>query len=94
MSSRSPDPEAVRRVRPKLFWRLLFLLVCLLAAFLYAGFMSLGGYLLMLGLDQQHPGAQRLLALGGGALILLLGLWLLKVAMPRRLVPTVVEREH
>ncbi|MEE1888918.1 hypothetical protein [Pseudomonas carassii] len=94
MSSRSPDPEAVRRVRPKLFWRLLFLLVCLLAAFLYAGFMSLGGYLLMLGLDQEHPEPQRFLALGGGASILLLGLWLLKVAMPRRLVPTVVEREH
>ncbi|MBI6895761.1 hypothetical protein JET64_02965 [Pseudomonas putida] len=94
MSSRSPAPEAVRRVRPKLFWRLLFLLVCLLAAFLYAGFMSLGGYLLMLGLDQQHPEPQRMLALGGGASILLLGLWLLKVAMPRRLVPTVVEREH
>jgi hypothetical protein len=94
MSSRSPDPEAVRRVRPKLFWRLLFLLVCLLAAFLYAGFMSLGGYLLMLGFDQEHPEPQRFLALGGGASILLLGLWLLKVAMPRRLVPTVVEREH
>ncbi|MCE0914668.1 MULTISPECIES: hypothetical protein [unclassified Pseudomonas] len=94
MSSRSPDPEAIRRVRPKLFWRLLFLLVCLLAAFLYAGFMSLGGYLLMLGLDQEHPEPQRVLALGGGASILLLGLWLLKVAMPRRLVPTVVEREH
>ncbi|MCF1486886.1 hypothetical protein LZ838_05880 [Pseudomonas sp. AA27] len=94
MSSRSPDPDAVRRIRPKLFWRLLFLLVCLLAAFLYAGFMSLGGYLLMLGLDQEQAEPQRVLALGGGASILLLGLWLLKVAMPRRLVPTVVEREH
>ncbi|PYC28704.1 hypothetical protein [Pseudomonas mosselii] len=94
MSSRSPDPGAVRRIRPKLFWRLLFLLVCLLAAFLYAGFMSLGGYLLMLGLDPQHPESQRYMALGGGASILLLGLWLLKVAMPRRLVPTVVERDN
>ncbi len=79
-------------MRPKLFWRLLFLQVCLLAAFLYVGFMSLGGYLLMLGLDPQHP--RRYLALGGGVLVLLVGLWLLKVAMPRRLTPSVVERHR
>ncbi|MDR2306624.1 MAG: hypothetical protein LBE53_05430 [Paucimonas sp.] len=78
-------------MRPKLFWRLLFLQVCLLGAFLYAGLMSLGGYLVMLALDEQHPDPQRFMALCGGALILLVGLWLLKVAMPRKLVPTLRE---
>ncbi|QXH54939.1 hypothetical protein [Pseudomonas maumuensis] len=94
MSSLFPGPDATRRVRPKLFWRLLLLLVCLLAAFLYVGFISLGGYLLMLGLDGEHPEPQRYLALAGGVLILLVAAWLLKVAMPRRLVPTVVERQR
>ncbi|CAI8978679.1 hypothetical protein EON09_00840 [Pseudomonas soli] len=94
MSSLSPGPDATRRIRPKLFWRLLFLLVCLLAAFLYAGFISLGGYLLMLGFDQEAAQPRRLLAFAGAALILLVGGWLLKVAMPRKLVPTVVERER
>ncbi|MFT0866217.1 hypothetical protein [Pseudomonas sp. CAM1A] len=94
MSSLPPGPDATRRIRPKLFWRLLFLLVCLLAAFLYAGFISLGGYLLMLGFDQETAQPRRLLAFAGAALILLVGVWLLKVAMPRKLVPTVVERER
>lgn len=95
MSGLPPEPPASgRSVRPKLFWRLLFVLVCLLAAFLYAGFMSLGGYLLMLGFDPLHPEPQRFTALGGGGLILLVGLWLLKVAMPRRLVPSLVERDN
>ncbi|MEE1882738.1 hypothetical protein V0R55_21485 [Pseudomonas soli] len=94
MSSLSPGPDATRRIRPKLFWRLLFLLVCLLAAFLYAGFISLGGYLLMLGFDQEAAQPRRLLAFAGAALILLVGGWLLKVAMPRKLVPTVVDRER
>ncbi|MDH0303448.1 MULTISPECIES: hypothetical protein [unclassified Pseudomonas] len=93
MSARpSGQIPPVRIVRPKLFWRLLFVQVCLLAAFLYVGFMSLGGYLFMLGLDAQHP--QRYMALGGGALILLVGLWLLKVAMPRRLTPSIMERDR
>lgn len=73
MSSLSPGPDATRRIRPKLFWRLLFLLVCLLAAFLYAGFISLGGYLLMLGFDQEAAQPRRLLAFAGAALILLVG---------------------
>lgn len=94
MSSLPPGPDASRRIRPKLFWRLLFLLVCLLAAFLYAGFISLGGYLLMLGFDQEAAQPRRLLAFAGAALILLVGVWLLKVAMPRKLVPTVEERER
>ena len=94
MSSLPHGPDASRRIRPKLFWRLLFLLVCLLAAFLYAGFISLGGYLLMLGFEQGAAQPKRLLAFAGAALILLVGVWLLKVAMPRKLVPTVVERER
>ncbi|QXI40457.1 hypothetical protein [Pseudomonas xantholysinigenes] len=95
MSGTSTDPTSTGRiVRPKLFWRLLFILVCLVGAFLYAGFMSLGGYLLMLGFDQLHPEPQRFMALGGGGAIVLVGLWLLKVAMPRRLVPSLVERDN
>lgn len=81
-------------MRPKLFWRVLLLLVCLLAAFLFVGLMGLGSYLVVLGLDELRLASQRLMALGGGALILLVGLWLLKVAMPRRLVPTMHEGEH
>lgn len=84
---------AGRVVRPKLFWRVLLLLVCLLAAFLIVGLMGLGGYLVVLGLDELRTGSQRFMALGAGALILLVGLWLLKVAMPRRLVPTMREPE-
>ncbi|QVM93482.1 hypothetical protein JYG34_10870 [Pseudomonas entomophila] len=95
MPSSSSDPSTVpgRIVRPRLFWRLLFIQVCLLGAFLYVGLMCLGGYLVMLAIDEQHPDPQRFMALCGGALILLVGLWLLKVAMPRRLVPSMFERE-
>ena len=34
------------------------------------------------------------MALAGGGLILLVGLWLLKVAMPRRISPVLVEPER
>lgn len=80
-----------RIVRPRLFWRLLFVLVVVLGAFLYLSLISLGGYLLLLGLDAEHPQSQRLMALAGGGFILLVGLWLLKVAMPRRISPVLVE---
>lgn len=41
-------------VRPRLFWRLLFAQVLVLAAFLYISLISLGGYLLLLGFDAEH----------------------------------------
>lgn len=93
MPSATPSSTPARIVRPKLFWRLLFLQVYLLAIFLYLSLMALGGYLLMLGFDEPRPEAQRLMALGGGGAIMLVCLWLLKVALPRRLSPQVVERE-
>jgi len=77
-----------------LFWRLLFAQVLLMGAFLYLSLITLGGYLLMLGFDAQHPQPQRWMALAGGGLILLVGLWLLKVAMPRRVSPVLVEPER
>ncbi|WP_455886960.1 hypothetical protein [Pseudomonas rustica] len=83
-----------RVVRPRLFWRLLFALVIVLGAFLYLSLISLGGYLLMLGFDAEHPQPQRWMALAGGAVIMLVGLWLLKVAMPRRISPALVEPER
>ncbi|MBB3272817.1 MULTISPECIES: hypothetical protein [Pseudomonas] len=81
-----------RVVRPRLFWRLLFAQVIVLGAFLYLSLVSLGVYLLMLGFDAEHP--QRLMALAGGGIIMLAGLWLLKVAMPRRISPILVEPER
>ena len=81
-------------VRPRLFWRLLFALVIVLGAFLYLSLISLGGYLLMLGFDAEHPQPQRWMALAGGGGIMLVGLWLLKVAMPRRVSPALVEPER
>ena len=83
-----------RIVRPRLFWRLLFVQVVVLGAFLYLSLISLGGYLLMLGFDAGHPLTQRLMALAGGGLIMLVGVWLLKVAMPRRISPALVEPER
>ncbi|WP_426811391.1 hypothetical protein ABOC32_13655 [Pseudomonas sp. WOUb67] len=83
-----------RVVRPRLFWRLLFALVIGLGAFLYLSLISLGGYLLMLGFDAEHPQPQRWMAMAGGAVIMLVGLWLLKVAMPRRISPALVEPER
>jgi len=83
-----------RVVRPRLSWRLLFALVIVLGAFLYLSLISLGGYLLMLGFDAGHPQPQRWMALAGGGGIMLVGLWLLKVAMPRRLSPALVEPER
>ncbi|MEN5034036.1 hypothetical protein [Pseudomonas sp. TWI929] len=83
-----------RVVRPRLFWRLLFAQVIVLGAFLLLSLISLGGYLLMLGFDAEHPQPQRLMALAGGGLIVLVSLWLLKVAMPRRISPVLVERER
>ncbi|MCE7762983.1 hypothetical protein GQL56_10060 [Pseudomonas putida] len=83
-----------RVVRPRLLWRLLFALVIVLGAFLYLSLISLGGYLLMLGFDAGHPQPQRWMALAGGGVIMLVGLWLLKVAMPRRISPALVEPER
>ncbi len=83
-----------RVVRPRLFWRLLFAQVVVLGAFLYLCLLSLGGYLLLLGFDAEHPQPQRLMALAGGGGIVLVGLWLLKVAMPRRISPVLVEPER
>jgi len=83
-----------RIVRPRLFWRLLFALVVVLGAFLYISLLSLGGYLLMLGFDAEHTQQQRLLALACGGLIMLVGLWLLRVAMPRRISLVLVETER
>ena len=81
-------------VRLRLLWRLLFALVIVLGAFLYLSLISLGGYLLMLGFDAEHPQPQRWMALAGGGGIMLVGLWLLKVAMPRRISPALVEPER
>jgi membrane protein DedA with SNARE-associated domain len=72
----------------------LFALVTLLGAFLYVSLISLGGYLLMLGFDAEHPQPQRMMALAGGGGILLVGLWLLKVALPRRVSPVLVDRDR
>lgn len=79
--------------RPRLFWRLLFAQVMVLGAFLFLSLISLGGYLLMLGFDAEHPQPQRWMALVGGGVIMLVGLWLLRVAMPRRISP-VLEPER
>ncbi|RAS30727.1 MULTISPECIES: hypothetical protein [unclassified Pseudomonas] len=83
-----------RTVRPRWCWRLLFAQVLLVGAFLYLSLISLGGYLLMLGFDAEHPQPQRLMALAGGGLIMVVGLWLLKVAMPRRVSPVLIEPER
>ncbi|WP_336334601.1 hypothetical protein [Pseudomonas putida] len=89
------EPNASGRiVRPRLFWRLLFAQVVVLGAFLYLSLLSLGGYLLVLGFDAEHPQPQRLMALAGGGGIVLVTLWLLKVAMPRRISPVLVEPER
>lgn len=96
MSQATPSVLPGRAVRPRLFWRLLFAQVLLLGAFLYLSLVTLGGYLLLLGFDteQQQQQPQRLMALAGGGLILLVGLWLLKVAMPRRISLVMVEPER
>ncbi|MFJ4344361.1 hypothetical protein [Pseudomonas sp. NPDC089401] len=94
MAHAAPPAESGRIVRPRLIWRLLLWKVLLLGVFLYLSLLSLGGYLLMLGFDAGHPQPQRLMALAGGAGIVLVSLWLLKVAMPRRLGPTLVEPER
>ncbi|MFJ4153378.1 hypothetical protein ACIPZF_01010 [Pseudomonas sp. NPDC089752] len=94
MSQSSPFNTHGPIVRPRLIWRLLFVLVCLLGAFLYFSLLCFAGYLLMLGFDGEHPSEQRLVALGSGGLILFVALWLLKVAMPRRFSPLLVERER
>ena len=93
MSSASrPTPDG-RVVRPRWYWRVLFAHVLLLGVFLYISLASLGGYLFMLGFADEHSQSQRLMALGGGGVIMLVCLWLLKVAMPRRVSPVLVERE-
>lgn len=94
MSQAGPSTTTERVVRPRLIWRLLFMVVVLLGGFLYLGLICLGGYLLMLGFEAERLQPQRLMALGGGTLILLVGLWLLKVVMPRRMSPVLVERKR
>ncbi len=94
MTRASSSDASGRVVRPRFIWRLLFALVTLLGAFLYVSLISLGGYLLMLGFDAEHPQPQRMMALAGGGGILLVGLWLLKVALPRRVSPVLVDRDR
>ena len=94
MSQATPSVLPGRAVRPRLFWRLLFAQVLLLGAFLYLSLVTLGGYLLLLGFDTEQQQPQCLMALAGGGLILLVGLWLLKVAMPRRISLVMVEPER
>ncbi|MFJ4433455.1 hypothetical protein ACIPZG_21090 [Pseudomonas sp. NPDC089395] len=93
MPPASHPTDTGRLVRPRWYWRVLFAHVLLLGAFLYISLASLGGYLLMLGFADEHPQPQRLMALGGGGAIVLVCLWLLNVAMPRRVSPVLVERE-
>ncbi|WP_165976098.1 hypothetical protein [Pseudomonas putida] len=91
MTLATPPVQPGRIVRPRLFWRLLFAQVVLLAAFLYLCLICLGGYLLMLAFDVEYPETQRLHALLGGGSIGLVGAWLLKVGMPRRISPSLIE---
>lgn len=94
MSQASSSTVSGRIVRPRLLWRLLLLLVVMLGGFLYLCLVCLGGYLVIQGFDVEYPLRQRLMALGGGGLILLVGLWLLKVAMPRRITPVLIESQR
>ncbi|WP_317658528.1 hypothetical protein [Pseudomonas sp. KU43P] len=93
MSTATRPTDTGRLVRPRWYWRVLFAHILLLGAFLYVSLASLGGYLLMLGFADEHPQPQRMMALAGGAVIVLVCLWLLKVALPRRVSPVLVERE-
>ena len=93
MALAPPPARTGRIVRPRLFWRLLFAQVVLLTAFLYLCLICLGGYLLMLAFDVGYPETQRLHALLGGGSITLVGAWLLKVAMPRRASPLLIEAD-
>ncbi|MBK5003339.1 hypothetical protein IAE37_005615 [Pseudomonas sp. S31] len=93
MALATPPARSGRIVRPRLFWRLLFAHVVVAAAFLYLCLICLGGYLLMLAFDVEYPEAQRLHALLGGGSITLIGAWLLKVAMPRRVSPSLIEAD-
>ncbi len=93
MALATPPAQPGRFIRPRLFWRLLFAQVVLLAAFLYVCLICLGGYLLMLAFDAEYPDTQRLQALLGGGSITLVGAWLVKVALPRRLSPLLIEAD-
>lgn len=93
MALATPPAQPGRFIRPRLFWRLLFAQVVLLAAFLYVCLICLGGYLLMLAFDAEYPDTQRLQALLGGGSITLFGAWLVKVALPRRLSPLLIEAD-
>ena len=94
MVQAAPTVDEGHIVRPRLFWRPLFIQVLLMGGFMYVSLLCIGAFLLMVGFDAQHSEAQRLMALAGGGLILLVSLWLLEVAMPRRLVPVLVERDR
>lgn len=93
MSADLSSVPSSRVVRPRLFWRIVFAQVLVLAAFLHFSLLCLGGYLLMIGFDALHTVEQRGLAIAVGSGVVLACLWLLKVTMPRRLSPVVVERE-
>lgn len=92
MSAELSSVPSTRVVRPRLFWRIMFAQVFVLAAFLYFSLLCLGGYLLMIGFDAQHTVQQRGLAIAAGGGVVLACLWLFRVTMPRRLSPVVVER--
>jgi len=93
MSADLSSVPSPRVVRPKLFWRIVFAQVFVIAAFLYFSLLCLGGYLLMIGFDAEHTVQQRGLAIAAGGGVVLACLWLLRVTMPHRLSPVLVERE-
>ncbi|HAB03231.1 MAG TPA: hypothetical protein DCE25_10010 [Pseudomonas sp.] len=93
MSEASSSDSQRLAARSHLLWRLLFAKVLLLGAFLYLCLLGLAGYLLLLAFDAAHPPSQRVTALVGGVLILAVGGWLLRVALPRRVGPVLVEAE-
>lgn len=93
MSADLSSVPSPRVVRPKLFWRIVFAQVFVIAGFLYFSLLCLGGYLLMIGFDAQHAVQQRGLAIAAGGGVVLACLWLLRVTMPQRLSPVLVERE-
>lgn len=94
MPSKNPHPVEINssNKRAKWRWRILFIKVWLIAAFLLVVLLGLGVTALMAGADETLELEQRVYAVCVGALVVLVGLAILKAVIPTKALVALFRR--
>ncbi|KAB0489769.1 hypothetical protein [Pseudomonas vancouverensis] len=75
-------------------WRTLYFTIWLLAAFLVISIFGLGVLALVAGIEEELEGGARMLALGAGGAILVVGLAILKSIFPRESIAPLFQKKN